>query len=147
VSLRYGGNVPNSTFGERFEYAVFLYHLEHGRAPGNAEIGKAVGRKGQAVTLWSVREAPPPDYRDGKPLHVPLAAFFGVDRTWLIDNDGEPPRPDLWRDWITKRRAQREAGKRTSTPRRVEVQPRPPETRRAVRLARPRKGRRAKGEG
>lgn len=96
-----------STFAERFAYVRFLYHLERGRDPGNAEIGRAVARVGSAVTGWTTRDTPPPDFLDGKPLHDPLVEFFkptGVTKDWLIAGKGEPPRAKLWEEWLDKRR-------------------------------------------
>lgn len=107
---------PTTTFGERFGYAKWLYHLRKGYQPGHAEIGDAVGREGQAVTHWADREAPPPDYRDGKPLHAPLAEFLQVDKAWLIDGAGEPPLPELWERWIERARSGQHTKPPKSTP-------------------------------
>jgi hypothetical protein len=29
-----------------------------------------------------------------------LCAYIGVSEDWLIDDIGDPPRPDLWAEWI-----------------------------------------------
>lgn len=92
-------NDTASTFAERLAYARWIRHLSSGAAATNAEIGRAVKRTGQAITGWSVREAPPPDYLNNKPLHSPLAAFLGVDERWLISGEGDPPEPELWKQW------------------------------------------------
>ena len=95
--------VNRVTFGERLAFARFLYHLEHGEPPSNAAIGEAAGRSGPAVTAWMVREDAPPFYD----VREPLARFLGVDEKWLFEGTGEPPRPDLWRDWLAKQRHRR----------------------------------------
>lgn len=89
-----------ATFSERLAYARWLKHFTSGSAPGNAEIGRAVDRTGPWVTKWADSETPPPDYR----VHRPLAAFLGVEEAWLIRDEGEPPRRDLWQAWIEERR-------------------------------------------
>lgn len=93
-------HVALSRFAERFGYSRWLYHLIHGVAPAHSEIGRAVSRTGPAVYGWMDMDEPPNDYR----VHAPLAEFLGVSEEWLIKNQGEPPRPDLWKAWIAERR-------------------------------------------
>lgn len=105
--------VAPPAFGERLGYARWLKHLTDGVAPAHAEIGREVGRTGPAVGAWMDEEEPPTDYR----VHGPLAAFLGVDERWLIKNEVEPPRPELWKAWIAeRRRAPRLAMKRAKEP-------------------------------
>jgi hypothetical protein len=100
--------VARSEFAERFGFAMWLRHLITGEAPSYAEIGRAVtkpGEKaltGQAVGAWAEREKAPRNWE----LHKPLATFFAVDKDWLVDDDGDPPRPELWEVWIAERRHQ-----------------------------------------
>ena len=92
-------HVAPSTFAERFGYARWLRHLASGESPGFAEIGRAVERTGVAVSAWRDAVELPPDWR----VHEPLSSFFGVDERWLIRDQGEAPRPDLWEVWIAAR--------------------------------------------
>lgn len=92
--------MARSTFSERFGFARWLRHLTTGESPGFAEIGRAVERTGPAVGAWLQSDDPPPDWR----VHEPLATYFGVDERWLIREQGEPPRLDLWEVWIAARR-------------------------------------------
>lgn len=100
--------MARSAFSERFGFAMWLRHLIRGEAPSYAEIGRAVAKSGdkamsgQAVGAWAHREAAPKNYE----LHKPLATFFDVPKDWLVDDDGEPPRPELWDVWIAQRREQ-----------------------------------------
>ena len=91
--------MARSEFGARLGYVRWLFHLLTGESPSFAEIGKAVGVSGQAVSGWAKRAAPPVGYESSKAL----VAFFGVDEDWLIGGHGDPPRPDLWRIWIAAR--------------------------------------------
>lgn len=99
-------HVARSTFGERLGYARWLYHLVTGEAPAYAEIGRATGRTGQAVSGWMGVAESPADYR----VHAPTAEFLGVDERWLFRDEGEPPRPELWKEWIKERRRAPRAG-------------------------------------
>lgn len=93
--------MADSTFAERLAYARWLYPLVVGaKSPGNAEIGRHVGRKGQTLTNWMAQADPPP-FHD---VRKPLAQLLHVEETWLFDNSSEPPRPDLWQDWIARHR-------------------------------------------
>lgn len=103
-------HVAHSKFWERLAYARFRYSAYHGHEPGNAEIGRAVDRSGQAISAWDGRDLPPPDYIDGKPLHQPLADFLEVPKTWLIGGDGDPPDGDLWKYWQALRAHRRPSG-------------------------------------
>ncbi len=49
---------------------------------------------------WETLAEPPTDWR----VHAPLAAYLGVDERWLVRDEGEPPRPELWAAWIKERR-------------------------------------------
>lgn len=91
--------MAHSTFAERLGYGRWLRHLIEGEAPSHAEVGRAVDRTGQAVSGWALLEAPPSDYR----VHAPLAEYLGVEERWLIRNEGPPPRPVLWREWLVAR--------------------------------------------
>jgi hypothetical protein len=91
--------VATSRFGQRFGYARWLKHLVDGTAPTHAEIGRAVGRTGPAVGAWLAESEPPSDWK----VHAPLAGFLGVDEGWLVKQEGKPPRPELWREWLVAR--------------------------------------------
>lgn len=91
--------VMASTFGQRFGYARWLYHLRTGDAPTNKAIAEQVGRSAPAVGAWVVAEAPPPHYI----THAPLAAFFELDERWLLRGEGDPPYPELWKEWLAAR--------------------------------------------
>lgn len=88
-------------FALRFGYARWLRHLLSGEPPGYAEIGRATGLTGQAVSGWSSREEAPTNYK----VHRPLAEFLGVDRDWLIDGAGDAPDSALWTRWLRAREA------------------------------------------
>lgn len=94
-------HVAHSTFADRFGYVRWLAHLRTGESPGFADIARAIGRTGPAVSAWTVADDPPPDYR----IHEPLARYFECAERWLIRDDGEPPRPELWKVWADARRA------------------------------------------
>jgi transcriptional regulator with XRE-family HTH domain len=83
----------------RLGYLRWLFHLLLGEAPSHAEIGKAVGVTGQAVSGWMKRETAPTDYDSVKAL----VAYFGADERWLVKGEGEPSRPDLWSVWLRAR--------------------------------------------
>lgn len=100
---------PRTPFRHRFGYAVWLKHLEEGEPPGYAEIGRAVvttekpdGYTGQGVSTWARSDRPPRDFE----THAPLAAALGVAEDWLIKEEGEPPRGELWETWNRARREQ-----------------------------------------
>jgi hypothetical protein len=94
-------HVPQSSrFSLRIGYAGWLLHLRRGEPVGFAEIGRAVGRTGQAVSGWFRAPHPPVDYR----VHAALAGFLGVDADWLVRDAGDPPRPELWAAWTATRK-------------------------------------------
>lgn len=93
--------MARSAFGERFGYALWLYHLRAGRAPTFSAVGKAARRSGVAVSAWLKMETAP----DKASLREPLPKYLHVPETWLFAGDGEPPRPELWEAWITERRS------------------------------------------
>lgn len=87
-------------------YMLWLRHLERGEIPGFAEIGRDVGEAigsaaltGQAVSGWLRRDEAPDSYRNNKAL----AAVLGADEVWLIDGNGDAPRPELWAVWAEAR--------------------------------------------
>lgn len=92
--------MTSPSFAERLGYARWLRHLLTGEAPSHAEIGREVHRTGQAVSGWSAAAEPPSDWK----VHAPLAAYLGMEEKWLIRNEGPPPRPELWREWLVARR-------------------------------------------
>lgn len=90
------------TFGARFGYLRWLRFLRDGDAASWAEIGRAIGRTGQAISAWGSMREVPTDYR----LHRPLLDYFELkDGEWLIEGRGNPPMPDLWSVWLQARRA------------------------------------------
>jgi hypothetical protein len=93
-------HVAHSLFSERFGFARWLKHLTDGDPPGWAEIGRAVGRTGQAISGYSEEAEPPIDFR----VHAALAEFLGVDERWIIRDEGQAPMPELWEVWISARR-------------------------------------------
>jgi transcriptional regulator with XRE-family HTH domain len=92
-------HVARDDFSVRFGYVRWLFHLLTGEAPGFAEIGKAIGVTGQAVSGWAKRESAPASYASNKAL----VAYFGASEAWLIEGQGGPPRPDLWDVWLAAR--------------------------------------------
>ncbi len=93
--------MERSTFADRFGYARWLAHLRTGKSPSFADIGQEIGRTGPAVGAWTDAIEPPPDYR----IHGPLARYFDLPEMWLIRNEGDPPRPELWKEWMAARAA------------------------------------------
>lgn len=92
-------HVARDDFSVRFGYVRWLFHLLTGEAPGFAEIGKAIGVTGQAVSGWAKRDTAPTGYASNKAL----VAYFGAGEGWLIEGQGKPPRPDLWEVWLAAR--------------------------------------------
>lgn len=91
--------MARSAFGERFGYALWLYHLRAGRAPTFRAIGEAVKRSGEAVAAWLKMENAP----DKASLREPLPKHLHVPEDWLFEGEGEAPRADLWHAWIEER--------------------------------------------
>lgn len=96
----------------RFGYLLWIRHLEHGTIPGFAELGREIGDaaggaalSGQAISGWSKRDEAPDSYRNNNAL----AAVLGVSPSWLIDNEGEAPRPELWKAWTAAREREAKA--------------------------------------
>jgi transcriptional regulator with XRE-family HTH domain len=94
---------PESSWAERLGFARLLYHLDHGVSPTNKDIADAAGRSHATITAWMVRADAPPFYD----VRKPLAAYFGVDESWLFEGEGIPREPDLWKQWIEYRRSRR----------------------------------------
>lgn len=86
-------------FAERLAFARVLMHFRRGRCVTNTEIGAAVERTQPWVTKWAKSATPPKDYE----VHRPLAAYLGVEESWLIRGEGDPPDVDLWDRWIAMR--------------------------------------------
>lgn len=99
--------MAHSTFGERFGYACWLYYLRNGRPPSYAAIGREASRTGEAVSAWASAEQPPADFK----VHAPTAEFLEVDEMWLFREQGDPPKPDLWKVWLSERRRAPRASK------------------------------------
>jgi hypothetical protein len=95
-------------------------HLTEGTPPVYAEIGRGVGKagelpkavSGQTISAWSWRDEAP----DGRRNTSGLAKYLNVTEEWLIDGEGEPPRPDLWSVWSTARDVQRNAALEMARP-------------------------------
>lgn len=65
------------------------------------------------MTAWMVREDAPPFYDVRKPLAtflVPAGTDVAAFESWLFEGLGDPPRADLWRDWVAKQRHRRTTG-------------------------------------
>ncbi len=75
--------------------------LERDELPSFAEIGRAVGRTGQAVSAWATADEPPPGPLD---FYDRVADYLGADVRWLFQREGEPPQPALWAVWLDYRR-------------------------------------------
>lgn len=93
--------MEHSTFSERLAYARLLHHFFAGEPVGNAEIGRVVNHSGQWVTGIADKDSPPKDFN----VQKPIAELLGVRAEWLFKNEGEPPRPEMWKLWIRVRRA------------------------------------------
>jgi hypothetical protein len=92
-------HVALSSFGERFGYALWLFHLRTGKPASNRAVGLEAGRTGEAIAAW-LRAPKAPDAHS---IRAPTARFLGVDADWLFDEKGDPPRPDLWDAWTKAR--------------------------------------------
>lgn len=97
--------MARSGFDVRFGYLRWLRYLTDGEPPSFAEIGKAVGGDdplvGQTVSGWARRDTA----TDSRKNNRGLAVYFGVSEAWLVDGEGEAPRPELWRVWVAARTA------------------------------------------
>ncbi len=98
--------MARSGFSVRLGYMLWLRHLERGEIPGFAELGREVGEaagtaalSGQAVSGWLKRDEAPDGYRNNKAL----ASVLSVNEKWLIDGEGDSPRPELWGAWLRAR--------------------------------------------
>lgn len=88
-------------FRLRLAYARWLHHLRTGACAGNAEIGREVGVTGPWVTKWAKRDDAPDSRQTGRRL----CQFLGVSELWLLDDEENPPEPDLWKQWLDARNA------------------------------------------
>lgn len=88
-------------------YALLLHYWREGAELTQSAIAKAVGMTQPGVQPWYERTDPPKDWT----VHKPLAAVLGVPEGWLIKNDGDPPRPELWAPWFKERRARTRLGR------------------------------------
>lgn len=98
-------HVDPSSFSTRFGFLLWLKHLAEGVPPSYKEVGEAVGRSGVAVSAWRAMENAPIDYR----LHEPLSRYFSASAKWIVDGEGDPPQPELWKVWLRSRQGVRPA--------------------------------------
>lgn len=87
------------SFGTRFGYLRWLQFLRTGECASFAEIARAVGRTGPAVSAWMRATDAPTDYR----VREQLTEYFG--EAWLLDGGDKAPEPELWKLWLRHRRA------------------------------------------
>lgn len=92
-----------SSFGERFGYALWLFHLRTGKPARYSVVGAKAGRTGEAIGAW-LKAAKAPDAHS---IRDPTAKYLGVGADWLFDGKGEVPEPDLWARWQAARRRPR----------------------------------------
>ena len=100
-----------SAFHERLAYARWLLHLRTGDCPADADIARGISQSAPWVAKWKVRTDAP----DSRERAKALSSFLGVREEWLIDNEGEPPEPNLWDRWIAERRRVRPSHVRRAT--------------------------------
>lgn len=94
-------DAPGSAdFATRLAYARWLRQLLRGGDDSDAALLAATGLKGPWLSKWKdQRDAP--NNRDM--VRALMSYFEGVStEAWLLDNEGEPPRPELWAEWIEK---------------------------------------------
>lgn len=111
-----------SRFGDRFGYVRWLKHLERGEALDHADIGRAIGRTGPAVSAWQGMREPPAAKPD---FYTQVADYFGVSREWLFEDKDGPPHPDLWKAWIAARERHRPVRAAELSPAQIALAPRP----------------------
>ena len=88
-----------STFSERLAYARWVWELSHAADANDKAFAERAGVNAAWLAKWKNSERAP----TGFPYIDPVAAALGVDTRWLVSGSGNPPRPDLWSDWIAKR--------------------------------------------
>lgn len=86
----------NSTFRERMAYARWVRQLSGRGAESDRELADLSGLGYDWVHKWKQRDDAPVE----RLMSRALARYLLVDEEWLLDGIGDPPRPDLWADWI-----------------------------------------------
>lgn len=66
------------------------------RAESDADFAKRAGVNYEWLKKWMKRDDAPNERINTDRI----VALLGADRRWLLDNVGNPPRPELWREWI-----------------------------------------------
>lgn len=89
-------SVTKSAFHERLAYARWVRQLKSRGAESDRELSELSGLGYEWLRKWKQR----PDAPTERLLSKALARYLLVDEAWLLDNEGEPPRPDLWDQWI-----------------------------------------------
>lgn len=90
------GDVTESVFSERMAYARWLRQLRSRGAETDRELAEGSGLGYEWIQKWKKR----PDAPVERLLSKALARYLLVEEGWLLDNEGGPPREDLWKEWI-----------------------------------------------
>jgi hypothetical protein len=94
-------------------YARWVRQLVSRGAESDRELAELSGLGYDWVHKWKQRDDGPTE----RLMSRALARYLLVEEDWLLDDEGDPPRPDLWRDWIAAfRRPPVEAPKAASGP-------------------------------
>lgn len=86
-----------SIFSERLAYARWVRQLRTRGAESDKQLAELSGLSYVWLSKWKKR----PDAPTERLLCRALARYLFVEEDWLLDGEGEPPRPDLWPDWVT----------------------------------------------
>jgi hypothetical protein len=85
-----------TVFSERLAYARWVMQLAKGDPGSDRDFAEAADVGYGWLQKWKARTDAPQE----RSLVKKLCAYIGVSEDWLIDDIGDPPRPDLWAEWI-----------------------------------------------
>lgn len=92
-----------TVFSERLAYARWVMQLAKGDPGSDRDFAEQAGVGYGWFQKWKAR----PDAPQERSLVKKLCAYIACPEDWLIDDVGEPPRPDLWVEWIAAYRWRR----------------------------------------
>lgn len=94
--------MASTGFDDRLAYLRWLRSAGRPKAETDDELAVALGVGKKWLDKWKRRSDSP----DGRDEEKSIRQSLGDAVTrWLYDDEGDPPKPDLWKVWIRALRA------------------------------------------
>lgn len=89
-----------AAFRDRLAYVRWVRSAGRQKPETDREFADFLGVGEKWLAKWKTSPDAPNGRDEAKAIGLALQPM-GITTAWLYDNEGEPPRPELWRIWLS----------------------------------------------